>query len=98
MRNQPIKRSKSLMMLSKEHHYGLLTSWKIRRGIALKTEPKRIADFVINFWESHLNAHFIAEEEILFNTTNHILIDIALEQHSKLRILINTISEEGNLT
>ena len=92
---EPIKRSKSLVVLSKEHHYGLLASWKIRRGFELETDPQRIIAFVVNFWETHLSAHFIAEEEILFNTIKHALIDAALQQHSQLRLLVKLIIEEG---
>lgn len=95
MSTAPIKRNKSLVTLSKEHHFGLLASWKIRRGFDLKAEPKRIANFVINFWKIHLDAHFTAEENILFNSINHILIDEALQQHSKIRSLIKLIIEEG---
>lgn len=84
------------MVLSKEHHYGLLASWKIRRGFELATDQKRIAAFVVNFWEIHLNAHFIAEEEILFNTLKHALVDEALQQHAELRRLLKLISEEGS--
>lgn len=85
------------MVLSKEHHYGLLASWKIRRGFELATDQKRIIAFVINFWEAHLNAHFIAEEEILFNAIKHPLVDEALLQHTELRRLVKSISEEGLL-
>lgn len=95
MSNSPIKRNRSLVVLSKEHHYGLLASWKIRRGFELKIEPQRIAEFIINFWDIHLNVHFIAEEEILFNTIKHPLVEEALQQHAKLRILVKLISEEG---
>lgn len=97
MNNNPIKRDKSLVVLSKEHHYGLLASWKIRRGFELETDPQRIIAFVVNFWETHLSAHFIAEEEVLFNTIKHALLEEALQQHSKLRMLVQLISEEGTL-
>lgn len=97
MSNEPIKRSKSLVVLSKEHHYGLLASWKIRRGFELETDPQRIIAFVVNFWETHLSAHFIAEEEILFNTIKHALLEEALQQHSKLRMLVQLISKQGTL-
>lgn len=94
MNNPPIKRNKSLVVLSKEHHYGLLASWKIRRGFELGTDQKRIATFVINFWEVHLIAHFIAEEEILFKAIKHPLVDEALLQHTELRRLVKSISEQ----
>ena len=84
MNTAPIKRNKSLVALSKEHHFGLLASWKIRRGFDLKVEPKRMADFVTYLWETHLSAHFIAEEQALFNVIKHALIDEALQQHAVL--------------
>lgn len=96
MNTYPIKRNKSLVNLSKEHHFGLLASWKIRRGFDLQIEPKRIADFVINLWETHLRSHFNAEEIILFNVIKHPLIDEALAQHLKLRALITSISKDFN--
>lgn len=96
MNNTPIKRNKSLVNLSKEHHFGLLACWKIRRGFELKVEPKRIANFVNNFWATHLEAHFIAEEKTLFNVIKHTLVDQALEQHLKLTTLINLISKNAN--
>lgn len=97
MSNSPIKRNKSLVMLSKDHHYGLLASWKIRRGFDLKTAPKRIIDFIINFWETHLNAHFIAEEKAIFNTIKHALVEEALQQHAQLKLLLQLISKEGTI-
>lgn len=95
MNTAPIKRNKSLVALSKEHHFGLLASWKIRRGFDLKVEPKRMADFVTYLWETHLSAHFIAEELAIFNVIKHILIDEALQQHVELRSLVKLISAEG---
>lgn len=95
MSTGPIKRNKSLVALSKEHHFGLLASWKIRRGFDLKVAPKRIADFVVNFWETHLDSHFDAEEQLLFNVIKHELIEEALKQHVELRSLVKSISTEG---
>ncbi len=95
MSTAPIKRNESLVALSKEHHFGLLANWKIKRGFDLKAEPKRIADFVVNFWETHLEAHFNAEEQILFISINHALVDEALQQHAELRSLVKSIGTEG---
>lgn len=96
MNTSPIKRNKNLVNLSKDHHFGLLASWKIRHGLELKTEPKRISDFIINFWEKHLSSHFNAEEVTVFNVIKHPLIDEALAQHLKLRTLITSISKDCN--
>lgn len=40
--SQPIKRHPSLQPLSREHHYGLLLSWKIREGFKREVPPERI--------------------------------------------------------
>jgi len=40
--NQPIKRHVALQPVSREHHYGLLLSWKIRDSLLLPTEWKEI--------------------------------------------------------
>ena len=42
MNHKPQKRHKALQPLSREHHHGLLLSWKIRAGFSKNIEPKRI--------------------------------------------------------
>lgn len=95
MKTAPIKRDKRILVLSKDHHFGLLVNWKIKKGLDLKVEPERIANFVINFWETHLAAHFIAEEQVLFAKINNSLTNKALAQHKQLRGLINNILENS---
>jgi hemerythrin-like domain-containing protein len=97
MKTAPIKRDKRILVLSKDHHFGLLVNWKIKKGLDLKVEPERIANFVINFWETHLAAHFIAEEQVLFAKINNSLKNKALAQHKQLRGLINNIRENSTL-
>lgn len=64
---QPIKRSKELVPLSRDHHDGLLLCWKIRKGLATGVEKKRISDYVVHFYEQELKEHFREEEDILFD-------------------------------
>lgn len=59
---QPIKRTKSLTPLSREHHKGLLCVWKIRQGIKKEIEIERIVAFCNWFWETDLEHHFQKEE------------------------------------
>jgi len=67
MYNQaPIRRDKNLMLLSREHHTGLLTVWKIRQGLRLNISTERIADFIINGFECEEEPHFCEEEQLLF--------------------------------
>lgn len=67
MRNQPIKRSQEMQLLSRDHHYGLLFSWKLKQGISKKADTSRMKNYVNFFWEQHLKDHFLDEEVLLFN-------------------------------
>jgi len=62
---KPIRRSRELAPLSREHHEGLLLVFKIRQGIRKKIDIKRITDYVHWFWENDLREHFDKEEQIL---------------------------------
>jgi hemerythrin-like domain-containing protein len=62
---KPIKRSKQLTPLSKDHHDGLLFAWKIRQGLKNGADVKLIAEYVQWFWKNHLEEHFREEEKIL---------------------------------
>lgn len=62
---QPLKRSKELVPLSKEHHEGLLAGWKLKQGIANGTDPQAMADFIAWFWAADLKEHFRKEEDVL---------------------------------
>lgn len=63
---KPIKRSKALIEFSKDHHFGLLLVWKIRKGLQLGVLPQRIGDYAIFFYQQDLLAHFKEEEQTLF--------------------------------
>lgn len=67
MKNQPIKRSEDMRLLSRDHHFGLLFSWKIKQGIARNVDTIRIRDYLNFFWSQHLRDHFLDEEVLLFN-------------------------------
>ncbi|HNL81939.1 MAG TPA: hemerythrin domain-containing protein [Chitinophagaceae bacterium] len=87
----PIKRNEILQLISREHHYGLLLSWKIREGMKKNVEINRITDYVNWFWESHLMHHFLIEEKFVFSilpTENNLVIQ-AINEHENLRKLFN---------
>ena len=42
MDNKPLKRHKALQPLSRDHHHGLLLSWKIRSGFKKNIDVERI--------------------------------------------------------
>ena len=97
----PIKRHKSLQPVRREHHHGLLLSWKIREGFKRHVAVGRIKKYTDWFWEEHLNAHFEFEEKYLFPVLgkDHILIKRALREHRRLKRLFNaTDNIERNLS
>jgi iron-sulfur cluster repair protein YtfE (RIC family) len=77
MTSTPLKRNKNLVLLSHDHHDGLMIVWKIRQGFRFLISNTRIADFVVNAFATHLQPHFIEEEQLLF---------VKLLQDDKLRI------------
>ena len=60
---KPIKRNEFLKAISREHHHGLLLSWKIRAGIKKEVEPFRIKKYLDWFYTEHLLPHFEIEEK-----------------------------------
>lgn len=90
---KPIKRQKSLQSISREHHHGLLFSWKLRQGIKLGITPERILKYVNWFWVNQLKDHFEFEESYIFPIlgSQHQLIKRALSEHQKLKQLFSTL-------
>jgi hemerythrin-like domain-containing protein len=93
MSAKPIKRSKHLVNLSRDHHEGLLIVWKIRQGFRLDISPDRIINFVRYAFDTHLKEHFREEEELLFNKMNSDeLVAKAVEQHANIRELVTELT------
>ncbi|WGQ09694.1 hemerythrin domain-containing protein [Pedobacter gandavensis] len=67
MKKQPIKRTEEMKLLSRDHHFGLLFSWKIKQGIAKNIPTIRLKNYLNFFWSRHLKNHFLDEEVLLFN-------------------------------
>lgn len=86
MAHKPLKRHKALQQLSREHHHGLLLSWKIRSGLNKKVEPERIKIYVDWFFNTHLIPHFALEEKLIFPILDakHELIIRVLKEHKRL--------------
>ena len=87
--SKPIKRTKALQPLSRDHHHGLLLCWKIRQGIKLNVEPERIKKYLDWFWMSYLKPHFEIEEQFVFPIlgNGNKLVKQALAEHRKLKRL-----------
>ena len=90
--NKPIKRVLQLQSLSRDHHQGLLLSWKIRKGIKAGIQGHRIKRYVEWFFTNHLAPHFITEEKHLFPVlgNDHEMIAKALGEHRALESLNST--------
>ena len=101
--NKPIKRSKELVPLSKEHHEGLLLGWKIKQGLGNGTAISQIAKYVQWFWEAELKQHFRKEEEVLVPhlPADNELVQQMFREHEEIEALINInamIADEDILT
>lgn len=93
--NPPIKRSRELAPLSREHHGGLLFVWKIKQGLVKEISPQRISAFVEWFWISELAPHFSKEENILLPVLGKkmSLKEQLLDEHAAIRKLLQEVTE-----
>jgi hemerythrin-like domain-containing protein len=94
----PLKRSKQLAPLSREHHDGLLFSWKIKQGIENKVSLEVMRKFTLWFWKHHIRPHFFQEEKILmpYMPFDHPLGKRLKEEHDHIRELIIELDEEAD--
>lgn len=100
MTQKPLKRHKSLQPLSREHHHGLLLSWKIRNGFSKNIEVERIKTYADWFFEHQLIPHFDVEEAHIFSLLDddHELKKRALAEHRRLkRLFTDTKDVERSL-
>jgi hemerythrin-like domain-containing protein len=94
-KTNPIKRSEQLKSLSREHHDGLLFTWKIRQGIGNGTDPDILKKFTQWTWENHLKPHFEQEENILLPyIEGHPIADQLKNEHEKIRGLVHSLNKD----
>ena len=88
-KKKPIKRHKALQPLSRQHHFGLLFSWKLRKGFSKNIAPERLQKYATWFFEEEIKPHFEAEEKYVFTVLeeNNELIQRALKEHRRLERL-----------
>lgn len=91
MTEKPLKRHKSLQPLSREHHHGLLLSWKIRSGFSKNIETARIKIYADWFFKTYLLPHFNLEEKYIFPLLDddNEFVKRALAEHRRLKRLFN---------
>lgn len=102
----PIKRDKSLVTLSHDHHYGLLLAQLIKKGAPdYKDLPKTISDkveYTKSFYKNELVKHFTNEEEILYpavkNKSDEIdeLFEEIISEHKRIKQLVVQLESSEN--
>ena len=93
---KPLKRSKELAPLSREHHDGLLFVWKIRQGLANGTSLTAMCNYAKWFWKNHIKPHFKDEEKVLIQylpADNPLVIQM-IDEHKQIRDMILTLDKE----
>jgi len=96
MKTKPQKRHKALQPLSREHHHGLLLSWKIRSGFSKNVSPERIRTYANWFFKTHLIPHFEMEETHIFPILeeDNELVKKALAEHRRLKRLFTETEDD----
>jgi iron-sulfur cluster repair protein YtfE (RIC family) len=106
-----MRRHKSLVPLSQDHHNGLMLAQLIKKGApefkGLPTDIEGKITYTKESWENELKFHFDNEENILFpavsgkNDEINILIHELIKEHSDIKNKINQLNKlpeiENNL-
>lgn len=98
MNPKPQKRHQAIVSFSKEHHFGLLLSWKIRNGLAHGVDEKRISDYLLYIFKEDILWHFHDEETLLFSPlpAGDLMIAKATDGHRLLKALASEIEQSKN--
>lgn len=92
---KPIKRSKELAPLSREHHDGLLFAWKIKQGLENGTPVETLCNYTRWFWANHIKPHFNDEEKVLVShlPADNLLVQQMIKEHQQIRDLILSLDQ-----
>ncbi len=97
----PIKRHKALQPLSRQHHFGLLFSWKLRKGFSKNIEIERLSEYAKWFFKNEIQQHFRDEEIHVFPIlgNDNELVTGALKEHRRIEYLFkDTKNPEKSLS
>jgi iron-sulfur cluster repair protein YtfE (RIC family) len=87
-----LKRHRSLVPLSHDHHQGLIAAQRLKRGRSAFDEVEDAARSIEALWERELAEHFRQEEEIIFAAARGCgfdpLIDRAIGEHAEFRRML----------
>jgi hemerythrin-like domain-containing protein len=95
---KPIKRNRQLSSLSRDHHDGLLLSWKINNGVNSGISSDQLCAYIVYFFDTKLNAHFEQEELYLFQllpSDNFCRVQVETE-HEVLRQMVVDFRQNDN--
>ena len=93
---KPIKRSKELAPLSREHHDGLLFVWKIKQGLSNGTSLTTLCNYTRWFWSNHMKPHFKDEEKVLvkYLPADNPLVSQMFDEHAYIRDVIISLDKD----
>ena len=99
-KKQPLKRDPNLVPLSREHHFGLLFAWKLKQGLVKNASLETMRDYVLYFWETGLQEHFLAEEDLLLNIlpATDVQRYKVLREHDTVRNLVDQIEAKTDFS
>lgn len=92
-----MKRNEHIVPFSRDHHFGLLCAWKIRQGLKKEINPQRIGDYVVYFWDAHLEQHFKEEETFFFPYLNEDQAQRVKNEHEEIVQLKLKIQQESTV-
>jgi len=94
-KREPIKRTKQLAPLSREHHEGLLFAWKVKQGIENNTPLEKLRNYTLWYWRYHIKPHFFLEEEVLmpYLHSNHPMAVRLKQEHDHIKELVLGIED-----
>jgi len=102
-----MKRHPSLIALSHDHHHGLMLAQLIKKGApqyeGLPKDIKGKIEHVKKSWDNELKLHFENEEKILFPAVKgkdkelDTLIAEILDEHVKIKLLVESLDESKNI-
>lgn len=102
-----MKRSKTLIPLSHDHHHGLLLAQMLKKNApeyrTLPNLPDQKAKYAIDFFYSDLIKHFRVEEDILYpfvkgldRSLDEMFIEI-ISEHKKIEEYINRLKNNNEI-
>ena len=97
-KSKRIKRHPSLQPISRQHHFGLLFAWKIRKGLVQGVLADRMVAYRDWFFRTEISPHFEIEEKYIFKllASNNQYVKQALKEHQSLKKLFQAQIEIFN--